>query len=75
MHLKNAYDNFKSAYGEINSQRNIKELSQDPDFYLVCALEKIKGKKVIGLADIFHKRVIAQFNNNLVVYNKGKNAK
>ena len=64
LHLKNAYDNFKSAYGEINSQRNIKELSQDPDFYLVCALEKIKGKKVIGLADIFHKRVIAQFNNN-----------
>ena len=64
LHLKNAYDNFKSQWGELNSQRNIKELSQDPDFYLVRTLEKIKGKKCVGLADIFSKRVIAQFNNN-----------
>ena len=61
-HLKNAYDNFKSVYGELNSQRNIKELSQDPDYYLVRTLEKLKGKKVVGLADIFSKRVIKQFS-------------
>jgi N12 class adenine-specific DNA methylase len=63
-HLKNAYENFKSAYGELNSQRNIKDLSQDPDYYLVRTLEKIKGKKCVGLADIFSKRVIAKFSNN-----------
>ena len=62
LHLKNAYDNFKCIYGEINSQKNIKELGNDPDFYLVRTLEKIKGKKVIGLADIFSKRVIKQFS-------------
>jgi N12 class adenine-specific DNA methylase len=62
--LKNTYDNFKSNYGEINSQKNIKELGNDPDYYLVRALEKTKNRKVIGLADIFHKRVIAQFSNN-----------
>jgi len=65
-HLKNSYDNFKSEYGELNSARNIKELSQDPDFYLVRTLEKVKGKKVIGLADVFSKRVIKQFDNNAV---------
>jgi N12 class adenine-specific DNA methylase len=63
-HLKNSYDNFKSEYGELNSQRNIKDLGNDPDFYLVRTLEKIKGKKVVGLADIFSKRVIKQFNNS-----------
>jgi N12 class adenine-specific DNA methylase len=63
LHLKNSYDNFKSEYGELNSARNIKELSQDPDFYLVRTLEKVKGKKVIGLADVFSKRVIKQFDN------------
>jgi N12 class adenine-specific DNA methylase len=63
LHLKNSYDNFKSEYGELNSARNIKELSQDPDFYLVRTLEKLKGKKVIGLADVFSKRVIKQFDN------------
>jgi N12 class adenine-specific DNA methylase len=65
-HLKNSYDNFKSEYGELNSQRNIKDLGNDPDFYLVRTLEKIKGKKVVGLADVFSKRVIKQFDNNAV---------
>ena len=65
-HLKTSYDNFKSQWGELNSQRNIKELGNDPDFYLVRTLEKIKGKKCVGLADIFHKRVIAKFSSNVV---------
>ena len=64
LHLKNAYDNFKSVYGELNSQRNIKELGNDHDFYLVRALEKTKNRKVIGLADIFSRRVVAKFSNN-----------
>jgi N12 class adenine-specific DNA methylase len=63
-HLKNSYDNFKCAYGELNSQKNVKELGNDPDFYLVRTLEKTKGKKVIGLADIFSRRVIAKFSND-----------
>ena len=64
--LKLAYDNFKLMYGELNSQRNIKDLGNDPDFYLVRTLEKTKNRKVIGLADIFSKRVIKQFSNNAV---------
>ena len=62
--LKLAYENFKLMYGELTSQRNIKDLGNDPDFYLVRTLEKTKNRKVIGLADIFSKRVIAKFSNN-----------
>lgn len=56
--LKGSYTNFVREYGQINHPKNIKDLGQDPCYFLTRSLEKVSNKKVIGLSDIFTKRVI-----------------
>ncbi|MEH1786505.1 MAG: DEAD/DEAH box helicase family protein [Nostoc sp.] len=60
--LKNAYDSFVDKYGKLNDAKNVKELGCSPEYYLVRSLERVVNKRVVGLADIFNKRVISNFS-------------
>jgi len=53
--LKTAYDDFVKAHGTILQNKTLFEL--DSDGHNMMALEHVEDKKVVGLADIFTKRV------------------
>ena len=61
--LNKAYDKFVNEYGYINGRANIKSLSIDPEYGIVCSVEKYKhdkksNKETASKNDIFFKRTV-----------------
>lgn len=57
--LNSLYDDYINQYGYINSKKGIKLLKDDPNYYLLTALEKINSDtKEVTKSDFFFKRTI-----------------
>ena len=60
--LEEAYDKFTSEYGIINSRGNKLAFNEDDSYPLLSSLEVVDDAgKLIGKADIFHKRTVAKY--------------
>jgi N12 class adenine-specific DNA methylase len=58
--LNKSYDSFVKKHGQLNSKKNLKLQTIDPDGYNVFALEHV-SKEGIKKADIFTRRIISPF--------------
>lgn len=60
--LNSVYDAFVKQNGPINDSKNVKLFAQDPDAYLLLALEKYDSEKNKATkTDIFSKRTVQKF--------------
>lgn len=57
--LNELYDEFVSKHGYINTRTNIRIMKNDPNFYLLTALENVDDQtKEVTKSDFFYKRTI-----------------